>query len=153
MAVSSKAETNVLIAEDDDDDFFIFSLAIKETQIAIALMRVENGEILMKTLNEHIPDILFLDMHMPCKSGKECIREIRADRRYDHLPIIIYSSFSDDDHVDYCFREGANLYTVKPYDLADFTRTLQRILGVDWKRSMYYPPKQDFVVHPSPPAS
>lgn len=141
-------ETKVLLAEDDEDDYLIFSLAIAETQVAVALTRVKDGEQLMKVMNEHIPDILFLDVHMPCKGGKECLREIRSNRRYDDLPIIIYSSFSDINTVEYCFREGSNLYTIKPSTIPELTEILRRILTVDWKKTMYYPRQSEFVINP-----
>lgn len=89
MASFSEYIRNVLIAEDDDDDFYIFSKAIEELSIPIILSRAENGEILIKLLNEKYPDMLFLDILMPCKDGRQCLKEIRSDRRYDDLPIII----------------------------------------------------------------
>jgi CheY-like chemotaxis protein len=141
-------ETHVLIAEDDDDDFLIFSLAIAETEIAIALTRAKDGENLLKILSENIPDILFLDIQMPCKNGRECLKEIRANKQYDDLPIIIYSSFTDLGTIEYCFREGSNLYTVKPTTVGELTDILRRILIVDWKKAMYYPRKSEFVINP-----
>lgn len=146
--MTQENETHVLIAEDDDDDYLIFSLAIAETKIAVALTWAKDGENLMKVLSEHIPDLLFLDMHIPCKPGRECLREIRGNRRYDDLPIIIYSSFTDLNTIEYCFREGSNLYTIKPNTIAELTEILRRILIVDWKKSMYYPRQSEFVINP-----
>lgn len=141
-------ETHVLIAEDDDDDFLIFSLAIAEIEIAIALTRAKDGEKLLQLLSDHIPDILFLDVQMPCKNGRECLKEIRANQRYDDLPIIIYSSFTDLNTIEYCFREGSNLYTIKPSSIGELTGILRSILMVDWKKAMYYPRKSEFVINP-----
>src|ERR1041384_1470714 len=95
MSLTVTKPTNVIIAEDDDDDFFIFSVAISETAFTVILKRAEDGELLMKLLQEQIPDILFLDLLMPCKDGKQCLLEIRSDRRYDSLPIIVYTALED----------------------------------------------------------
>lgn len=141
-------EKHVLIAEDDDDDYLIFSLAIAETKVAVGLTRARDGENLMKVLSEQIPDILFLDMQMPCKNGRECLKEIRGNRRYDDLPIIIFSSFTDPNTIEYCFREGSNLYTIKPNSISELTEILRRILIVDWKKAMYYPRQSEFVINP-----
>ncbi|MCD9015169.1 response regulator [Parachryseolinea silvisoli] len=146
---ATPTETNVLLADDDDDDFLFFTLAVADTQIAVALTRVEDGEMLMKALEENIPDVLFLDLHMPCKNGWQCLREIRSNRRYDNLPIITYTSFDDLKNIDYCFREGANLYSVKATNLASLTEILKRVLSIEWKRTMYFPPRQEFVLQPS----
>lgn len=146
MSLTETKPTNILIAEDDDDDFFIFSVAISETSFTVILKRAEDGELLMKLLDEEIPDILFLDLLMPAKDGKQCLLEIRSDRRYDRLPIIVYTALEDLETVEYCYRQGSNLITIKPNSIAELKEALQRILAIDWKKTMYFPPKSEFVV-------
>lgn len=140
-----------MIAEDDDDDFFIFSVAVSETGFTVVLKRAEDGEILMKLLEEELPDVLFLDLLMPCKDGKQCLLEIRADHRYDRLPIIVYSALEDMETVEFCYRQGSNLFTIKPNSIADLKTALQRILSIDWKKTMYFPAKAEFVIGRQPP--
>lgn len=146
MNLTESKTTNVLIAEDDDDDFFIFSVAISETAFTVILRRAEDGELLMSLLQEELPDILFLDMLMPTKDGKQCLRELRSDRRYDSMPIIVYTSLEDLDTVEYCYRQGSNLYTLKPNSIEDLKEALHRILSIDWKKTLYFPPKSEFVI-------
>lgn len=147
MRLNQDIPTNVLVAEDDDDDFLIFSIAIAETSFTVVLKRAENGEILLKLLNENIPDILFLDLLMPCQDGKQCLKEIRANKKYDSLPIIVYSSLSDLENTEYCYREGSNLYVIKPNSIGDLKDILERILSIDWKKTMYFPQKSQFVIN------
>jgi CheY-like chemotaxis protein len=146
MSLTETKPTTVLIAEDDDDDFFIFSVAISETAFTVILRRAEDGELLMKLLQEEIPDILFLDLLMPCKDGKQCLLEIRSDRRFDSLPIIVYTAVEDLESVEYCYRQGSNVFTIKPNSIEDLREALQRILSIDWKKTMYFPPKSEFIV-------
>lgn len=146
MSLTQNKSTNVLIAEDDDDDFFIFSVAISETGFAVLVKRAEDGEVLMNILREELPDILFLDLLMPFKDGKQCLLEIRADRRYDRMPVVVYSQLDDLETVEYCYRQGSNLLTIKPNSIAELRESLQRILSIDWKKTMYFPPKSEFVV-------
>jgi CheY-like chemotaxis protein len=138
--------THVLLAEDDEDDYYVFSLAIAEVPVKVLLTRVEDGEKLMRLLNEKMPDILFLDLQMPIKDGRECLREIRADKKFDKLPIIIYSSLEDLRNIEVCYREGANLYALKPSTLGELKGMLERILHVDWKKMLYFPTFPQFVV-------
>lgn len=140
--------THVLMAEDDDDDYLIFSLAINDlTTVKVVLTRAENGDILMRLLGEKHPDLLFLDLLMPCKDGHQCIREIRANKKFDSLPIIVYSSLSDLQTIEFCYREGTNLYAKKPSSLADLKDVLEKIFAIDWKRMLYYPPMSQFVIN------
>lgn len=140
--------TYVLLAEDDDDDYLIFSLAVNEmTSVRVELTRAENGDILMRLLDEKHPDLLFLDLLMPCKDGRQCIREIRSNRKFDSLPIIVYSSMSDLESIEFCYREGTNLYARKPSSLSDLKSILEKIFAMDWKRMLYYPPMSQFVIN------
>jgi len=146
MGVAIKEPTHVLLAEDDDDDFFIFSLAVKDLSVRVMLTRAENGDILLRLLDESVPDLLFLDLLMPCKDGRTCIKEIRANAKYDTLPVIIYSSMRDMNNIQFCYREGSNLYVFKPSTLPELKDILERILTIDWKNMMYYPPLSNFVI-------
>ncbi|MBV4358994.1 response regulator [Pinibacter aurantiacus] len=144
--INVNPSTNVLIAEDDDDDYLIFSLAVEELSVRVILSRAENGDVLMKMLNEKHPDLLFLDILMPCRDGRQCIKEIRADSKFDSLPIIVYSSLKDMETIEFCYRAGSNLYAVKPSSLKDVKQALERIFSVDWKKMLYYPPLSQFVI-------
>lgn len=139
---------HILLAEDDDDDYLIFTVAIQDTKLAVAITRAENGDELMKLLEESIPDILFLDLEMPCKDGKQCLKEIRSNQKYDELPIILYTSYREPGSVEFCFRQGANLYVIKPSSISELSEILRRILTIDWKQLMYFPPKSEFVINP-----
>jgi CheY-like chemotaxis protein len=138
--------TKVLIGEDDDDDYLIFSLALEETSYKVLLTRATDGKMVLSQLELEMPDILFLDLNLPAIEGRQCLKEIRANRKYDALPIIIYTSYDDLTSIDYCYREGSNLYVLKPSTVGDLKHILDRILSIDWNRIKYFPPKSDFVI-------
>jgi CheY-like chemotaxis protein len=148
MDISGIDTTHVLLAEDDNEDYYIFSLAIQQIPFTVLLTRAENGELLMKLLDEKVPDILFLDMLMPCRDGQQCLREIRANKKYDALPIIVYSSLDDLRTIEFCYREGSNLYAIKPSSFDELRTILERILSIDWKKVLYFPTMADFVLNP-----
>ena len=140
--------THVLLAEDDDEDYFIFSLAIRELTIKVVLTRAENGDILLQLMDEKNPDIVFLDLLMPCKDGRTCLKEIRANKKYDTIPIVVYSSLNDLKSIEFCYREGSNLYAIKPSTLQELKSVLEKIFAIDWKKMLYFPPRSKFVVNP-----
>ncbi|RFM25788.1 response regulator [Deminuibacter soli] len=144
--IKEQDPTYVLLAEDDDDDYLIFSLALEEIAIRVSLKRAKDGEILMQLLQEKNPDLLFLDLLMPCKDGRQCIREIRANSAYDSVPIIVYSSLNDLKEIEFCYREGTNLFAVKPNSIGDLKSILERILSINWKQMLFYPTLSQFVI-------
>jgi CheY-like chemotaxis protein len=144
--MNAQEPTHVLIAEDDDDDFHIFSSVINELSFTIILSRAENGKILLRILDEKQPDILFMDILMPCFDGRECLKEIRANKKFDSLPIIVYSSVTRLEEIEFCYREGSNFFVIKPSSFSELKVILEKIFSVDWKKTFYYPPLSQFVV-------
>ena len=139
---------DVVIADDDTDDFKFLSSAIAELELTVVITRAENGEVLIKVLNERLPDILFLDILMPIKDGKECLKEIRSNKRFDSLPIIMYTSLRDLETIEFCYREGSNLYICKPNTYRELLQVLKRLFSIDWKKMIYYPPLSQYVMKP-----
>jgi CheY-like chemotaxis protein len=139
--------SEVLIADDDTEDFKFLSSAINDLNVTLIISHAENGDILIKILNEKIPDILFLDVLMPVKDGKECLKEIRANRRYDSLPVIMYTSLRDIQTIEFCYREGSNLYVCKPNTYGELLSALEKIFAIDWKKMMFYPPLSQYVLN------
>lgn len=138
--------THIILAEDDEDEVFVFKLAIKELPFAVLFTHAEDGEKLMTLLEEVLPDIIFLDILMPCKSGKECIKEIRSNRRFDSIPVVMYTSARHTDLIEETFRHGANFYLIKPNSINELVERLKSILSLKWKQYMFYPTKDEFVI-------
>ena len=142
----SGQERDILLAEDDHEDVYIFELALKELQIPYEMRHAENGDVMFVLLKERIPYILFLDIHMPCKDGVTCIQEIRSKREYDGLPIVMYTSLFNNKIVEECFRNGANLYMTKTTTFAQLTEKLRKVFSIDWDDYLHYPAQNQFVL-------
>ncbi|RYZ47970.1 MAG: response regulator [Sphingobacteriales bacterium] len=146
MEHTTATNKDILLAEDDRDDVMIFELAIDKLNIAHQLRHAENGEVLFDLLEERVPDILFLDIMMPCRDGAACVLEIRKNRNYDGLPVIMYTSLTGNPTVETCFRNGANLFLEKTNTVADLVEKLRKVFSIDWKNYMHYPPLNQFVL-------
>ena len=106
---------HILIAEDDADDIDFFKEAVKDNCPAIELTVAEDGKKLLSVLDKiTTPDVIVLDLNMPYINGKECLKEIRKKDRYQKVPIVVYSTSSNQYDVEYCLSNGANHYVVKP---------------------------------------
>jgi len=123
---------SILLAEDNLEQCFFFRKALKEIAPEIQLNEVHDGDTLMELLEFYIPDLLFLDLAMPCKNGVQCIQEIRENRAYDQLPIVVFTISSQEHTIQTAYGLGANLYFIKPgnYDL--LISSLQEIIAMDW---------------------
>jgi PleD family two-component response regulator len=84
MSFLLNATINILLADDDKDDTELFKEVLEELPFSIQLETVYNGEQLMQVLNQEqkqLPDVLFLDLNMPRKSGLECFSEIKENEK------------------------------------------------------------------------
>jgi len=101
---------NILLADDDADERYFFDEAVNELPIATNLMMVNDGILLKDYLNGHLeclPDILFLDINMPRKNGRECLIEIKGSLILKHLPVIIYSNAGSIEDTNSYYQCGA----------------------------------------------
>jgi CheY-like chemotaxis protein len=85
----------IMLADDDKDDCYFFEKALKEINIDSELTIVNDGEELMNYLTdnpERLPDIIFLDLSMPRKTGFECLYEMKEINLLKVIPVILLST-------------------------------------------------------------
>jgi CheY-like chemotaxis protein len=127
---------HILLADDDEDDRLFFRDAFKELKLKTVLKMVNDGVELMeylKTPNVQLPNVIFLDINMPRKGGKECLREIRQDERLKNLSVAIYSTSSSEDDIEDTLVLGANIYIKKPNDFASLKKVLSDVITLNWQ--------------------
>ena len=127
----------ILLADDDIDDCFIFKKALEELPLSTNLSTVYDGEELMDYLSEnseHLPDVLFLDLNMPRKTGFECLAEIKENEKLKDIPVVMFStSYPRDknyelDMIDRLSKIGAYHYIRKPGDFAKLKQAIHQAL-------------------------
>lgn len=138
----------ILLADDDPDDCTLFCDALAELTFPVQLTTVENGEKLLQLLNNkntQLPDVLFLDLNMPRKSGAECLKEIKKTARLKSLPVIIYSTSFQKDVVKQLYRDGAQLYIRKPSRYDQLADTIHQAILIVMQLQHSQPSEKDFV--------
>jgi CheY-like chemotaxis protein len=126
---------SILLADDDEDDRFFFKDAFEEIKIQTNLEFVHDGMQLMDYLmnpNNELPDILFLDLNMPKKTGKECLIEIKKTEHLKNIIIAIYSTSSSEEDIEDTFVQGANIYIKKPSDFNALKKIVNEVITVNW---------------------
>src|SRR5690348_2155426 len=100
----------VLIADDDQDDGDLLFEAIRDYNKDIRCLGFINGEDLLEYLNIAIrkPDIIFLDVNMPRISGIQCLKRLKADKRFTSIPVVICSISKSQYDIEISYKEGAS---------------------------------------------
>ncbi|SDB50182.1 Response regulator receiver domain-containing protein [Flavobacteriaceae bacterium MAR_2010_188] len=107
---------HILLADDDDSDRLFFGMALKKITTQTQLTTVEDGERLiyyLKNNSINLPNVIFLDLNMPRKTGHECLLEIRNDEKLKDIPIVIYSTSLHEEVAEILYQNGANYYLKK----------------------------------------
>ena len=101
----------LLLAEDDADDRDIFKDFLKDRQDILLLPFVENGIEVFAFLDsinnvDLLPDLLILDHNMPKLNGKQTLELLKSSNKYVHIPVVIYSTYADDNLQIYVQNPG-----------------------------------------------
>jgi CheY-like chemotaxis protein len=140
---------NLLLADDDEDDCMFFREALKELPVDSSLKTVNNGEQLMSLLTTNpatLPDILFLDLNMPRKTGYECLSEIKFSDKLKQLPVIIFSTSLNHELADLLYEKGANHYIRKPGDFSKLKKAILEALTIISLNNSQKRSKEKFII-------
>ncbi|MCW3113820.1 MAG: hypothetical protein JWR18_2216, partial [Segetibacter sp.] len=94
-------KTNILLAEDDVDDYNFFVEAFEKISSSYSFARAKNGlECITYLKSQENPAIIFLDLNIPIKNGLECLKFIKDNEAFSHIPVVIYSTSHYIKHID-----------------------------------------------------
>jgi len=83
----------------------------------------------LEKMEEQVPDLMLLDIEMPRMDGYELAKIMRADSRYQNVPIIMITSRSGDKHRQRALDLGVQRHLGKPYQELDLMRNVYDLLG------------------------
>lgn len=142
---------HLLLADDDIDDCDFFKDAIDEISGVCDLTILNNGVELMKFLvnppDTH-PNVIFLDLNMPKKSGMECMAEIKASNALSHIPIIIYSTSLDHTVVNRLYELGAHHYIQKPAEFGCIKSVIKKVVALFGATTLQPRSRDNFIIQP-----
>jgi len=106
----------ILLVDDDVRNIFALTGALEQKGALVEIAR--NGLEAINKLNEVSDiDLVLMDIMMPVMDGLEATRRIRADARFQKLPIIAITAKAMKDDQEQCIRAGASDYLAKPIDI------------------------------------
>ncbi len=79
------------------------------------VITAKDGVEALQLLQDHLPDVMLLDIEMPRMDGFEVAKNVRTSSRLKDLPIIMITSRTGEKHRERAFSLGVNKYMGKPY--------------------------------------
>jgi len=78
-----------------------------------------------------IPQLILLDLKLPKVDGLQVLKSLRADERTKRVPVVVFTSSSEQEDMIKVYDQGANSYVRKPVDFEQFADATRR-LGIYW---------------------
>ncbi len=107
----------VILIDNDPIDLGIMKAALNKiapTYHCISFLYAEEALWVLQNDMVKIPDHIIIDLNMPVKNGRECLKELRKARQYKHIPITITSAFFHEPVKEALTQEGATFVIEKP---------------------------------------
>ncbi len=119
--------STALIVEDVQTDLMILTSYLETLgwRVIVAM----NGEDALTYLSTNKPDIVFLDVVLPGRSGFEICRTIKSKSDTQKIPVVICSTKNTDMDRFWGLKQGADLYLTKPVSQHDFLEVLQKLVN------------------------
>lgn len=131
----------ILLVEDNARDEALTLRALRKSNLANEVVVARDGVQALEYFfgddatsddgENEIPQLVLLDLKLPKVDGLEVLRRLRANERTRRLPVVIFTSSSEDEDMIASYSLGANSYVRKPVDFEQFLEATRQ-LGLYW---------------------
>jgi two-component system, chemotaxis family, response regulator Rcp1 len=123
---------NVLLVEDNPGDVRLMREALRNGSAGQKLDSVEDGEEALAYLRRlppfgdaPKPDLIFLDLNLPKKDGREVLHEIKQDENLRRIPVVVLTTSEAERDISRVYELHANCYVKKPTDLDEYMEVIR----------------------------
>lgn len=127
-----KKSLDILLIEDDIDDIDLLKDALNEKEVPYQMEVIMEGDKVYSYLEsvEDLPEIIVMDLNLPKIGGKEILMEIKSSFTFTEIPIIVLTTSSAKEDIDYCNSMGISKYITKPATIEGWDATINSIINV-----------------------
>lgn len=117
----------ILVIDDDPAlQKLVITLLKRVHMIPQSAMNASEAARILK--EKPLPDLVVLDLMLPEISGIEFLKQIRKQKVFDDLPVIILSALADPEQIREGLEAGADRYLTKPYLANNLVKTIHEVL-------------------------
>lgn len=127
-----KTATEILLVDDSQADIDLIGEVLSMNKRPFHAASVNDGTKALcylrrkgKYLRSPRPDLIVLDLNMPCLDGREVLRQLKCDPDLSKIPVVVFTTSAANSDIVRCYELGANCYLRKPGNLWDFIAVVQ----------------------------
>lgn len=126
VAEERQEKSVLLLVEDNPELRSFMKLRLSDTY---EILEAENGQKGLQLAFEYLPDGIICDVMMPVKDGNALLKEIKADVRTAHIPVILLTAKATPEQQVEGLQNKADAYLTKPFDFQVLQHTLTSLLA------------------------
>ena len=129
--MKSNAQPLIFIVDDDPDDRQIILDAFLENSPLIDYVFIENAETLLENLHSddsEFPALILLDLNMPGMLGLQALKEIRGNKKFSQIPIIVLTTSTLNQDRRTSYELGASCFLHKPDSFGELVEITNSIV-------------------------
>ena len=123
--VDEEESERILIVEDDHD---LRAYLKNSLQAQYKVIEASNGKEGIKRAINDLPDIIISDVMMPEIDGIEMCKELKENVKTSHIPILLLTAKTAEEHIQIGLEAGAWDYITKPFNTKSIHLKIQNIL-------------------------
>jgi two-component system cell cycle response regulator DivK len=116
----------ILYVEDNEFNLKIVRQLLSRT--SYRLIESVDGEQGVETAQSELPDLILMDIQLPKLSGLDATRQLRADPKTAHIPIVVITSFALSGDSEKAKDAGASAYLAKPYSPRELLQMIRKLV-------------------------
>lgn len=118
----------VLIVDDEPHNIELADIVLQKE--GYRLLHAKNGEEALALLEEETAHVIVLDLMMAGLDGFGTLERLKADQRFQGIPVLVVTALGDDANRETALASGADAYLVKPYDIIDLKMRVKAMLRI-----------------------
>lgn len=112
----------------DDEPNIVLSLDYLVRRKGFVPLIARNGTEALSVANEHVPDLIILDIMMPDIDGYDVCQTIKSNPLFSHTKIIFLSAKSRPEDISKGLKMGADKYVTKPFSTKQLLVEIMELL-------------------------
>lgn len=127
-----KKPLDILLIEDDMDDVDLLKDALDENKVLYQMEVIMEGDKVYKYLTDAdvLPEIIVMDLNLPKTGGKQVLMEIKSFSPFTKIPIVVLTTSSAKNDIDYCNSMGISKFITKPATIDGWNTTIDSIINI-----------------------
>jgi two-component system phosphate regulon response regulator PhoB len=117
---------HVFIAEDETSIVTLLKYNLEKEGHKVSYS--ENGEDALKQIKDKHPDLILMDWMLPDLSGVEICKNLKKDKKYNDIPVIMLTAKGEEEDKLRAFDTGADDYVTKPFSQKELSARIKSLL-------------------------